>query len=224
MTRPDPSRDSRPAGLAARGSGSVRRQAVRAGLRTVATATGLVVGYYLLPMDAEFSGGSAVGVVVGLMGMLALFAWQINTIARSASPRLRAVEALSTTVPLYLLLFSAAYYLLERSTPGSFTEPLTRTDSLYFTLTVFSTVGFGDITAVTQTARVLTMVQMVGNILLVGVAAKVVAGAVRTGLHRREMGARGEGTDGAGSAGSGGTGGAGAGREGTGGGDGAGGT
>ncbi|WP_406456121.1 ion channel [Streptomyces sp. NBC_01622] len=35
---------------------------------------------------------------------------------------------------------------------------------------MFSTVGFGDITAVTQTARVLTMAQMTGNILLVGVA------------------------------------------------------
>ncbi|MEH0449199.1 potassium channel family protein [Streptomyces sp. B21-102] len=161
------------------------------------TATGLVVGYYLLPMDSGFSGGSAVGVVVGLLGMLALFAWQIRTIARSPSPRLRAVEALSTTVPLFLLLFSGAYFLLERGTPGSFSEPLTRTDSLYFTLTVFSTVGFGDITAVTQTARVLTMVQMVGNILLVGVAAKVVASAVRTGLHRKEKGETG-GTGGTG--------------------------
>jgi hypothetical protein len=30
---------------------------------------------------------------------------------------------------------------------------LTRTDALYFTVTVFSTVGFGDITAKTETAR-----------------------------------------------------------------------
>ncbi|MCX5262530.1 potassium channel family protein [Streptomyces sp. NBC_00199] len=188
MTPPVPSHGSRSAGRAARLSWSARRQAVLGGLRTVVTATGLVVGYYLLPMDSGFSGGSAVGVVVGLLGMLALFVWQIRTIARSPSPRLRAVEALSTTVPLFLLLFSGAYFLLERGTPGSFSEPLTRTDSLYFTLTVFSTVGFGDITAVTQTARVLTMVQMVGNILLVGVAAKVVASAVRTGLHRKEKG------------------------------------
>ncbi|WP_334540900.1 potassium channel family protein [Streptomyces sp. B21-079] len=188
MTPPAPSHDSRSAGRDARLSWPARRQAVLGGLRTVMTATGLVVGYYLLPMDSGFSGGSAVGVVVGLLGMLALFAWQIRTIARSPSPRLRAVEALSTTVPLFLLLFSGAYFLLERGTPGSFSEPLTRTDSLYFTLTVFSTVGFGDITAVTQTARVLTMVQMVGNILLVGVAAKVVASAVRTGLHRKEKG------------------------------------
>jgi hypothetical protein len=195
MTGPDPSRESRIAGRAARSSGRSRRQAVFAGVRTVTTATGLVVGYYLLPMDSEFSGASAAGVVAGLVGMLALFAWQIRAIARSPSPRLRAVEALSATLPLFLLLFSGAYYLLGRGTPGSFTEALTRTDALYFTLTVFSTVGFGDITPVTHTARVLTMTQMVGNILLVGVAAKVVAGAVRTGLHRRDAGARRQGTE-----------------------------
>jgi hypothetical protein len=195
MTGPDPSRESRIAGRAARSSGRSHRQAVLAGVRTVTTATGLVVGYYLLPMDSEFSGGSAVGVVVGLVGMLALFARQIRAIARSPSPRLKAAEALSATLPLFLLLFSGAYYLLGRGTPGSFSESLTRTDALYFTLTVFSTVGFGDITPVTQTARILTMTQMVGNILLVGVAAKVVASAVRTGLHRRDAGAQGQGAE-----------------------------
>ena len=42
------------------------------------------------------------------------------------------------------------------SQAGTFTEPLTRTDAQYFTVTIFATVGFGDITAVTQTARVVT--------------------------------------------------------------------
>ncbi|MGC0338765.1 potassium channel family protein [Streptomyces sp. SLBN-8D4] len=186
MNHPDPPRDHPTASGRARPSGPIRHQAVRAIVRTVITTTGLVLGYYLLPMDAAFSVGSAVGIVVGLMAMLALFARQIRTITWSPSPRLRAVEALSTTLPLFLLLFAAAYYLLERSTPGSFSEPLTRTDSLYFTLTVFSTVGFGDITPVTQTARILTMTQMAGNILLVGVAARVVAGAVQVGLRRKE--------------------------------------
>ena len=43
---------------------------------------------------------------------------------------------------------------------ASFTEPLTRADALYFTVTVFSTVGFGDITAKSETARVVLIVQM----------------------------------------------------------------
>ena len=36
---------------------------------------------------------------------------------------------------------------------SNFSEPLTRTGALYFTVTVFSTVGFGDITAKTEAAR-----------------------------------------------------------------------
>jgi hypothetical protein len=86
---------------------------------------------------------------------------------------------------LFLVLFAGAYYLLDRSAPGSFSESLTRTDALYFTLTTFSTVGYGDITAHSQTGRVLTMLQMAGGLLLVGIAARVLAGAVEAGLRRQ---------------------------------------
>jgi voltage-gated potassium channel len=36
---------------------------------------------------------------------------------------------------------------MAKLAPHSIGAPLTRTDALYFTVTVFSTVGFGDITA-----------------------------------------------------------------------------
>uniref|UniRef100_UPI000B05A47D potassium channel family protein n=1 Tax=Streptomyces torulosus TaxID=68276 RepID=UPI000B05A47D len=64
-------------------------------------------------------------------------------------------------------------------------EPMTRTDSLYYTLTTFTTVGFGDITARSETGRVATMIQMVVGLLLVGGAARVLATAVDVGLRRR---------------------------------------
>ncbi|GGX73918.1 potassium channel family protein [Streptomyces hiroshimensis] len=155
-------------------------------LRPVATATGLVLAYYLLPLDKKFQGAGAVGLVLGLAVVAALFTWQIRSILRSSRPRLRAVQALATTVPLFLLLFAAAYFLMEQTGPGSFGEPLSRTDALYFTLTVFSTVGFGDITPHTEPARIMTMVQMVGDILLIGVAAHVVVGAVQSALARSQ--------------------------------------
>jgi voltage-gated potassium channel len=41
-------------------------------------------------------------------------------------------------------------------------EPLSRTDALYYTITVFSTVGFGDVTPRADLARIVTMVQMGG--------------------------------------------------------------
>ncbi|MCQ8771927.1 potassium channel family protein [Streptomyces telluris] len=157
-------------------------------LRPIGTATGLVLAYYLLPLDKKFEGSNAVGLVLGLAVVAALFTWQIRSIMRSSRPRLRAVQALATTVPLFLLLFAATYYLMEQTGPGGFSEPLNRTDALYFTLTVFSTVGFGDISPRTEPARVVTMVQMVGDILLIGVAAHVVVGAVQHALSRGNAG------------------------------------
>ena len=56
---------------------------------------------------------------------------------------------------------------------------------MYFTVTVFATVGFGDITAVTETARGVVIVQMLLGLVLVGVIARVIFGAVQEGRRRQ---------------------------------------
>ncbi|UUU20126.1 ion channel [Streptomyces sp. DSM 40750] len=162
-----------------------RRAVVFAVARAVCVAAGLVTAYYLLPLDRPGSYGASAVLACGLVAVVLVFLWEVRAIVRSPWPRLKAVEALAATVALYLVLFAGVYYLLERSTPGSFSEPLTRTDALYFTLTTFTTVGFGDISARSQPGRVVTMLQMLGGLLLVGVAARVLAGAVKAGLRRR---------------------------------------
>ena len=40
-------------------------------------------------------------------------------------------------MPLFLLLFASANFVMPRSSPASFSYELTRTDSLYFTVTTF---------------------------------------------------------------------------------------
>ena len=68
--------------------------------------------------------------------------------------------------------------------PGS----LTRTDSLYFTVTIFATVGFGDITATSQVARVVVIAQMLLDLLVLGLVVKVFVGAVEIGRGPRSTG------------------------------------
>jgi voltage-gated potassium channel len=51
---------------------------------------------------------------------------------------------------------------------------------------VFSTVGFGDITPETQPARVVTMIQMLADLLMVGLVLRVMLGAVKAGRERRD--------------------------------------
>jgi voltage-gated potassium channel len=97
----------------------------------------------------------------------------------------RAVEALGLIFPLYLLIFASTYFVMQRASAASFTEPLTRTDALYFSVTVFSTVGFGDIAPKSEVARVVLIVQMLGDLAILGAGARVLLGAVRRGQQRR---------------------------------------
>ena len=56
----------------------------------------------------------------------------------------------------------------------------TRTDSLYFTLQVLSTVGLGDVHAVGQTARALVTLQMAFDLVFIAAAGSVIASSVRS--------------------------------------------
>jgi voltage-gated potassium channel len=162
-----------------------RRLTLLSLLRALASCTLLVALYYLLPLDGR--GGLAVGIglAVGLLVFAALVTVQTWRIATSPYPRLRALEALATAVPLFLLMFAASYYLLSNNSARSFSEPLDRTSALYFTITVFSTVGFGDITPTSAGARIATMLQMLADLAVFGVVARVLVGAISTGLRRR---------------------------------------
>ncbi|WP_329209484.1 potassium channel family protein [Streptomyces sp. NBC_00683] len=171
------------------GSRSDRLHTLLAVARSLTTTGVLLTAYYLLPLASASTPATVIALIGGMAAVAMLLFWHVGVIKRSERPTLRAVESLATSLPLFLLLYAAAYYLLQRSEPESFGGSLSRTDALYFTLTVFSTVGFGDISPHSQLARVLTMGQMALDLLLIGVAAKVLTGAVREGLRRQSQAA-----------------------------------
>src|SRR3954470_4127190 len=152
--------------------------------RTTITVAGVIVLYYVLPLDRPFGGRTAVALVSGLVAVGLVVAYQVRAILRSGKPTLRAIQAVALSLPLFLLLFAVIYQFLSSSDPGSFSEPMTRTDGLYFVVTVFSTVGFGDIAPVTEVARVVTTVQMVGDLVLIGVVLRVFVAAADRGRRR----------------------------------------
>jgi voltage-gated potassium channel len=162
-----------------------RRLIAWAALRSLLTATVMVVLYYLLPLDRRWDSDTAVRLLIGLLIFVGLLVWQVRTIVGARYPGVRAAEALALILPLYLLLFASTYFLMERASAASFTQPLTRTDALYFTVTVFSTVGFGDITAKSEPARLLLIVQMLGDLALLGTGVRLLLGAVQRGRDRR---------------------------------------
>ena len=154
-------------------------------LRVVVSAAALVTVYYLLPLDHSSAPAAVTILALGLAGFIALVAVQVRSIIRHPYPGLRAVESLATSVPLFLLLFAAAYVVLAQLSAKNFGGHLSHTDGLYFAVTVFSTVGFGDITAKTQVARLVVTGQMIADLIILGLAIKVIVGAVRRGQHRQ---------------------------------------
>ena len=131
-----------------------RRRVIFGLLRAVGIAAILIALYYIAPLDLLTRIPPLVAMVLGLLILAVMTAYQVWAILRAAHPAVRAIEALATTVPLFLLLFAASYFLMSHGSPSNFNVPaLTRTDTLYFTVTVFATVGFGDISPASQAAR-----------------------------------------------------------------------
>ena len=147
-------------------------------LRIVGSIAVLVALYYLLPLTHSSLASAVTILVIGVAVFIGLVAFQVRAIIRSPFPGLRGIEALATSVPLFLLLFASSYVVMAGMSASNFGERLTHTDGLYFTVTVFSTVGFGDITAKSQAARLVVTGQMIGDLVILGLAIKIIIGAV----------------------------------------------
>ena len=153
-------------------------------LRTVSAIALLVVAYYQAPLDRPLTFASGM-IFLGALVLLALvLVAEIRGILASPRPMLRAVRVIALGLPLLLVLFASSYITVAGQQADAFSEPLSRTDGLYFTVTTFATVGYGDISPRTELARVLVTVQMLVGLIAVGIIAKVVLGAVRVARER----------------------------------------
>jgi voltage-gated potassium channel len=155
-------------------------------LRALLSAIVLVALYYRLPFDEEWRLSSALWIILGLGLFVAVLIWQIWKVLTSRHPGIRAIQALAVTLPLFLLLFATTYFLMSLHGPGTFTqEQLSRTDALYLTVTIFATVGFGDISAVSQAARLVVTTQMLLDLVILGVGINAFVSAARAGKKRQ---------------------------------------
>lgn len=162
-----------------------RRRAMRSIARTAVVTGTMVAVYVTAPLGQRPVGSIAAQLLLELAALVLVLVWQIRSVGRSPHPVLRGVEALVVTVPLLVLTFAATYVVVDHNSPGSFSEALSRLDAAYFSVTVLATVGFGDITPLTEAARSLVMAQMLVDLAFVGLVAKVLVGAVRR--RRDEM-------------------------------------
>lgn len=158
---------------------------MRTSLLTIATVAVIIVAYFTVPMDQALSPATITELVLITLTIFAIIGWQIWRITQSDHPTLRAAEAVAFAVPAYLALFATIYYLMNHANPATFGTHQTRLDCLYFSTTVFTTVGFGDIAAKTQAARAIVLCQMALDLVILGLIVRVVVNAVKIGQKRR---------------------------------------
>lgn len=163
-----------------------RRMLRWAAVQIVAGAGALVAIYYVLPLDGRRDAGEWATLAAGLALLAVLLVLQFRRVAAAEHPEVRAVQAIGLAVPLLVVVFAATYYVLSRQDPAAFSEPLDRSDALYFTVTTLATVGFGDIAAQTTNARLVVTGQIVLGVLLVGAVARALLLTARRTREGRE--------------------------------------
>jgi hypothetical protein len=102
------------------------------------------------------------------------------------------IDGLLAAIFGVVVTFSFGFYLMARNDPGEVAGLHTRIDALYFTVSTLTTVGFGDIHAAGQAARVLVLVQMGFNLIFITSAAALLSGRVRTAAEERARVRRGD--------------------------------
>lgn len=145
--------------------------------------------YYLLPFshDARDQVGWQLLIAIVVFGLV--LTWQLSRILKDSYPGLRAAQAMGVLLPLYLVLFAIIYLSLSASSESHFNEPLNHTSALYFAVTVFSSVGFGDISPRGNGAQLLVSAQMILDLIIIAVVFKVVFFAAKTGIIRQQSAA-----------------------------------
>ncbi|MFI8264607.1 potassium channel family protein [Streptomyces sp. NRRL F-2747] len=162
-----------------------RRVVLVSVLGTVARVAVVLAIYFLIPMDRAVDVTMVTELTLGVLAVCGVVAWQLRRIIHSKYPGLRALEALAFTIPVFVLLFATAYFLMEHAQATSFSQPLSRVDAMYFSVTVFTTVGFGDITAKSESARLAVTTQMAMDLLVLGLVIRLVVNAIKIGQQRR---------------------------------------
>jgi ion channel len=161
-----------------------RSHLVKTVVRAVASAVVLVVLYYVIPIEHRAHQSIALRLIVALAVFSIVLAVEVRQIAKHDHPMLRAGVAMATVIPLFLVVFAWIYLTMSTSSIAAFGQHLTRTSALYFTVTVFSTVGFGDITPKTDPARLVVTVQMLADLAVLAVVVRLILGAATRGMAR----------------------------------------
>lgn len=153
-----------------------RTVVVSAGVRLVLALAALTLLYAVAPVDAETSATVLTTMVAATAVFAGVLVWQVRALTRSQYPFLRVVHTISVALGVFIFGFATVYLAMSVDNPAAFTEPLTKVSAVYFTVTVLSTVGFGDVAATNDVARLVVTAQMLLGLTFIAVVARFLVG------------------------------------------------
>jgi Ion channel len=146
----------------------------------------LIGAFYLVPIEGHPHQAVLLRLAVAFAIFLAVLGNELRSIVNHKQPMLRAGVSMATVIPLFLVLFAWIYLTMAQSDPRAFSTGLNRTGALYLAVTIFSTVGFGDIVPKADPARIVVMVQMLADLVLIAVVVRLLFGAANRGRPAAE--------------------------------------
>ncbi|WCO68911.1 potassium channel family protein [Iamia majanohamensis] len=157
---------------------------VRSALWALVCCVVMAAGFAVAPLE-----GNSTWVVIVLVLVLTTVIGAPFFLIRKRLDHTRRplADALVTVVLMLVTLvvgFSAVYVTMAHEDPDGIPGIDTKVDAVYFTVTTLATVGYGDIHPVSQSARVVATIQMLFDLTVVAVAARLVLGVAQE--RRRE--------------------------------------
>lgn len=138
-------------------------------LQNALTLGGALLFYYFVPIGHEEHPIWRWAVfVVGLGVLILLIVRQMGRqLAAGSDPGVRVRSLIALLYPV-VVLFALTYYIIQTTDPAQFVDLATRTDALYYTVITLGTVGYGDVHAVGQFARIISMIQVAFDLVVIG--------------------------------------------------------
>lgn len=161
--------------------GDGRKEQVRRWAPSAAIVGGLAMGYALLPLTGPHRAwGAAVGILL-VLAPVPVVVRRVRAILGSPEPFQEALAAVVVVSTLIVIGPASTYYGLATSR-SEFEGLSTKIDALYFTMSVVSTVGFGDVRPVGQGARLVTTLHIIFTIVVAGGSLRLLSWAARQRL------------------------------------------
>jgi voltage-gated potassium channel len=150
-------------------------------INTTAMIGLFTLAYFILPFryarNEPLTFAKLIASLVAMVMVVYLFRLNVRHSQRVGQSRYLRIQWLLTALYTLVLGCAIVYAWFGTEMTGQMDGVDNRTDALYFSVTVVSTVGFGDIHAVGNAARLFVTAHMLFNLIYLGTALRVITQA-----------------------------------------------